>query len=64
MQVAVALEAAGVRCWIAPRDIPAGSEYKAAITRGIHAVGQPLVFIEVAHSVESEQVPREIRRGR
>ncbi|MDR0964522.1 MAG: TIR domain-containing protein [Clostridium sp.] len=29
------LEANGVRCWIAPRDVPAGIQFGAAITRGI-----------------------------
>lgn len=56
------LEAAGVRCWIAPRDIHAGSEYGAAIIDAIdHCHVMILVFSSSAN--ESRQIHREIERA-
>src|SRR6478736_10546756 len=35
--ICAALEARGIRCWVAPRDIVAGESWPAAIIRGIRA---------------------------
>ena len=49
----------GIRCWIAPRDVPAGSEWAEAIIDAIeHAIVMVLIFS--THSNESRQVRREI----
>jgi TIR domain-containing protein len=56
------LEAAGIRCWIAPRDITPGREWSAAI---VDAIGQCrvmiLVFSESAN--RSPQIHREVERA-
>ena len=56
------LEAAGVRCWIAPRDIRPGGEYGAAI---IDAIDQcrVMVLIFSASANDSHQIHREIERA-
>ncbi len=57
-----ALEAAGVRCWIAPRDIVPGREYGAAIIEAIeHCRVMVLVFSSNAN--ESRQIHREVERA-
>jgi len=53
------LEAAGIRCWIAPRDIAAGEDWPAAIAQAI-SQGQALVLVFSAHSNSSEEVGREL----
>ncbi len=54
-----ALEAAGIRCWIAPRDVPAAMSWPAAI---VGAIGQSRVMVLVfsSHAIASEQVQREV----
>lgn len=56
------LESNGLRCWIAPRDIPSGREWPEAI---IDAISQAkimvLIFSESAN--ESVQVKREVERA-
>ena len=56
------LEGAGVRCWIAPRDIRPGGEYGAAI---IDAIDQCRVMILIFSSSanDSRQIHREIERA-
>ncbi|MGN0657890.1 MAG: TIR domain-containing protein [Ruminiclostridium sp.] len=53
------LEAQGIKCWIAPRDIRGGEDWSAAIT---DAIRNSKVFIVVfsKNSAQSTQVPREI----
>jgi hypothetical protein len=53
------LEGAGIRCWIAPRDIAPGEDWPTAITR---AISQSCVMVLVfsAHSNSSEHVSREL----
>ena len=53
------LEANGIKCWIAPRDIRGGDDWSAAIT---DAISESKVFIIVysKNSAQSTQVPREI----
>ena len=56
------LEAAGIRCWIAPRDVSPGAVYGAAI---INAIDQcrVMVLIFSAHANGSMMVGREIERA-
>ena len=53
------LEAAGLRCWIAPRDIDSGDDWPTAIAKAI-AASQVMVLVFSAHSNSSEQVSREL----
>jgi len=56
------LEASGVRCWIAPRDIRTGAEYGGAIIEAIdHCRVMVLVFSSSANA--SQQIHREIERA-
>jgi len=57
-----ALEASGVRCWIAPRDITPGIEWGEAIIDGINQ-SRVLVLIFSANANESPQIRREIERA-
>jgi Protein of unknown function (DUF3365)/TIR domain len=56
------LESAGVRCWIAPRDIPFGSDWTEGIMTGI---GSCKVFVLVfsEHANDSEHVRREVAKA-
>ena len=53
------LEATGIRCWIAPRDIAAGEDWPTAIAKAI-SESQALVLVFSAHSNSSEEVGREL----
>ena len=53
------LESQGIRCWIAPRDIPAGQYYPAEIVDAIRRC-RMFVLIFSAQSSRSKQVSREI----
>jgi uncharacterized membrane protein YeaQ/YmgE (transglycosylase-associated protein family) len=56
------LERAGIRCWIAPRDITPGDEWSAAIVKAIdHCRAMVLIFSTSANS--SRQIPREVERA-
>jgi formylglycine-generating enzyme required for sulfatase activity len=57
-----ALEAAGIRCWVAPRDILAGVNWGEAIIDAI-AGSRVIVLILSSESNVSPQVIREIERG-
>jgi hypothetical protein len=57
-----ALETAGIRCWIAPRDISPGSEWGAAIIDAIdHSAVMVLIFSSNAN--ESPQIRREVEHA-
>jgi hypothetical protein len=57
-----ALEAAGIRCWIAPRDVPPGAQWPAAIIDAIdHCQAMVLIFSSGAN--QSRQVYREVQRA-
>src|SRR5438067_7546355 len=58
--VCAALERAGIRCWIAPRDVLPGRSYSGEITRAIQQ-SRAFVLIFSAHSNNSEQVLREVQ---
>jgi len=53
------LEAARLRCWIAPRDIPAGSPWAGSIVDGIRS-SRLLVVVLSARSCASPEVYREV----
>lgn len=57
--VCATLEAGGLRCWIAPRDIAAGADWGQAIIDAI-AECKALVLVFSSHSNQSEQVKREV----
>jgi alpha-tubulin suppressor-like RCC1 family protein len=57
--ICVNLEAAGVRCWIAPRDIGAGEDWPTAITRAI-TQSRIMVLVFSASSNSSDDVSREL----
>jgi hypothetical protein len=48
-KVCVALEGDGIKCWIAPRDVPVGADYEEAIVDGI-ASSRILVLVLSSHS--------------
>ena len=56
------LEAAGIRCWIAPRDILPGQHWGAAIVEAIHS-SRLMVLILSANANASDQVLREVERS-
>jgi len=56
------LERAGIRCWIAPRDITPGDEYGAAIVRAIDQC-RAIVLIFSASANNSRQIRREVERA-
>src|ERR1700756_5293412 len=58
--VCAALEAAGTRCWIAPRDVQPGRSFAGEITRAIQR-SRVMALIFSAHSNVSEQILREVQ---
>lgn len=57
--ICAALEASGVTCWIAPRDIVAGADYRSEILRGVGESAALLLLYSPAAS-RSEHVAREV----
>ena len=53
------LEAKGLKCWIAPRDILPGTEWAASINNAISET-KVMIVIYSANSASSSQVPREV----
>jgi len=60
--ICAALEANGIRCWIAPRDILPGSDWGEAIIDAIHAC-RAMVLVFSGSSNASSQIKREIERA-
>ncbi|MBV9850145.1 MAG: toll/interleukin-1 receptor domain-containing protein [Armatimonadetes bacterium] len=56
------LEARGIRCWIAPRDVTPGQDWSEAIIDAISAC-RVFVLILSAASNQSEQVKREVQNA-
>jgi hypothetical protein len=57
-----ALEAAGIRCWIAPRDVAPGVEWAGAIVSAIdHCRAMVVIFSSGAN--QSKQIYREVQRA-
>ena len=61
-QVCAALEARGIGCWIAPRDIQPGAEWAAQIVEGIERASLMLLLFS-AQANASPQVGRELERA-
>jgi hypothetical protein len=60
--VCAALEANGVRCWIAPRDVIPGMEWSECIIDAIEEC-RIMVLIFTTHANDSPQIRREIERA-
>jgi hypothetical protein len=60
--VCARLEAAGIRCWIAPRDIVAGTSYGESIIEAIHTV-KVMVLVLSASANSSGHIPKEVERA-
>jgi hypothetical protein len=60
--ICAALEATGIRCWIAPRDILPGSDWGETIIDAIH-VSRAMVLVFSGSSNASSQIKREIERA-
>jgi formylglycine-generating enzyme required for sulfatase activity len=58
--VCAALENAGIRCWIGPRDVQPGRSFGGEIARAIKK-SEAMVLIFSAHSNNSDQVLREVQ---
>jgi len=58
-RVCGALESAGISCWIAPRNIPPGVDYPAAIVEGVSAA-RVLVLILTAAAAASPHILSEV----
>jgi TIR domain len=56
------LERAGIRCWIAPRDITPGDEWSAAIIKAIDQC-RAMVLIFSQNANASRQIRREVERA-
>ncbi len=59
-KICEALENEGLRCWIAPRDIPYGVEWAGEISKAISA-SSAFLFLSSGNSNLSEHVTREIQ---
>lgn len=59
LAVCGALEASGLRCWLAPRDIPPSASWAAAIVDAVRQCRMTLVLLS-ANSLASRQVVREV----
>jgi hypothetical protein len=56
------LEAEGIRCWIAPRDVPPGAQWAGAIVDAIdHCRAMVVIFSSSANA--SKQIHREVQRA-
>jgi hypothetical protein len=60
--VCAQLEADGIRCWIAPRDIPPGAEWAGAIVEAIDRC-RVMVLIFSSSANGSKQIHREVQRA-
>jgi formylglycine-generating enzyme required for sulfatase activity len=56
------LEADGIRCWIAPRDVPPGNEWAGAIVDAIDQC-RAMVLIFSSSANGSKQIHREVQRA-
>lgn len=59
MRLALALEARGEKCWVAPRDIPAGASYPHEIMEGIKECSTFIILLS-KDAVESQHILREL----
>jgi tetratricopeptide (TPR) repeat protein len=56
------LEAEGIRCWIAPRDVTPGSEWSVSVIDAIAEV-RAFVLVFSDHANQSSQIKREVERA-
>src|SRR5580692_8567668 len=56
------MEAAGIRCWIAPRDIVPGTSYGEAIIEAIHGL-KVMVLVFSSNANASAHIPKEVERA-
>src|SRR5262245_28240962 len=56
------LEAKGIRCWIAPRDIVPGTEWGEAIIDALQT-SRVMVLVFSSHANSSQQIRRELERA-
>ena len=61
-RLCTALEAAGLQCWIAPRDVRAGASYAAAIVEAINSCRMLVLLLSQA-AIDSPHVLREVERA-
>ena len=54
-RICVALESSGIACWMAPRDIPPGTDYPAAIVDAL-ASSTVVVLVLTEHAVASPHI--------
>jgi TolB-like protein len=62
LRLCAALEGAGQRCWIAPRDVRAGEAYAAAIVQAINSC-RMLILLLSRSAIDSPHVLREVERA-
>ena len=60
--VCARLEARGIRCWIAPRDVRPGAPYGEEIIDGIHEA-RVMVLVLTANANASPHIPKEVERA-
>jgi len=60
--VCAAVEAHGVRCWIAPRDVMAGKPYGEALIEAINSA-RALVLVFSANANQSTHIAKEVERA-
>jgi hypothetical protein len=60
--VCARLEARGIRCWIAPRDVQPGAPYGEEIIDGIHN-SRVMVLVLSANANASPHIPKEVERA-
>ena len=60
--VCATLEAHGIRCWIAPRDILPGSDWGRAIIDALQEA-KAMVLVFSSGSNDSDQIKREVERA-
>src|SRR3984893_1353731 len=56
------LESAGIKCWIAPRDIEPGATWTKEIIQGLDAC-RALILVFSEHANDSDHVQREVAKG-
>jgi TIR domain len=60
--VCATLEAKGIRCWIAPRDILPGMDWGEAIIEAIHT-SRVMILVFSSNANDSNQIKREVERA-
>src|SRR5208337_804117 len=60
--IVASLEANGIRCWIAPRDILPGTDWGESLVEAIEEAGT-MVLVFSGHANTSPQIRREIERA-